>query len=378
MEKMIDIDKNQSIIYDTPYFHKRTQLSTKLSFDNFADNLLETIDLKLLVSNFINNKIELLLNGFILNFSNHDYIISIHHNLPIDNIYEGTNSLNILINSCWSETLILDNNLLDLSKYKINKYYQNKLPKPNDILELKKSEFDIKINQSATMVYKLKVINYDFHPFDNIQSDYLIPYITVIFCNDNIDNIIGLSGAPIFINHKLVGIFSKYNCVTKIGYILPIYIIIKNLIKNNNNNIYTITEDYDNIIKINSYNIKSNYVYNSSLKINIPLTTYILIEGDENKYVNIRYKNKFQDIVDNTVIYLPTNKLDISNESSLITMNISNIINYKLNSRLLSLILKLNKQLVLSLISKIIQNKTILWLKFNNDNKLIVFKNDSK
>ena len=62
------------------------------------------------------------LNGFIFKFNNKNYIISIHHNLPIKSVYYDNSLLNIKINSNWSEILILDlpSILNDLKIHKTN------------------------------------------------------------------------------------------------------------------------------------------------------------------------------------------------------------------------------------------------------------------
>jgi hypothetical protein len=312
---------------------------------------IETINIRILTEKFLDDSLEVLLNGFILNFSKNNYLVTVHHNLPISNIYdEYDKRLHILINSVWSETLVLDlPDDIELTNYAIYDSYQNKLPKINSILELKNSKIELT---------SLIVINYEFHPFDNIQNDYLIPYIVVRFCEEK-ENILGLSGSPIFINNKLIGVFSKYNHLKKVGYILPIYIIIKNLTKKDNN-IYKINEK--NIIKINSYKVKEDYIYHPTMQINIPLTSYFLLEGDINKEINIQYENIYK--INERVFFNLDNNLQISNENNIINVLGSN--NYKINSRLLALILKLNQNMVLEIFNKIIVSQKELWLKIDN------------
>jgi hypothetical protein len=66
------------------------------------------LNLTLISSKFLNKHIEIQLKGFIFNFLNINYIITLHHNLPIENVLYNTNLMDILINSNWSEILILD------------------------------------------------------------------------------------------------------------------------------------------------------------------------------------------------------------------------------------------------------------------------------
>ena len=333
-----------------------------------------TLEIKLLTQQFIDKKLKIILNGFIFNFSKKNYIITLHHNLPIDNVSSTIDnvsntidnvsstidsvsntidnvsstidsvSLDIQINSCWSEVLILNTDKLDLSSYKINKKYQNSLPKINETLNLIQN-----INR-----YNLTVINYEFLPFDNLQSDYLIPYIIVTFENDLINDYNGLSGVPIYINDKLIGIFSKYNIINKTGYILPIYIVIKNFYKNNNADIYTI-KNLDKLTKINNYKIKNSSIYSSLFKINIPLCSYILIEND-------KIFNNYRDCYINTT-------LQISNECNIIINNDL----YKLTSRILNLANKIDKNITLQLL-KIITNNYTDELWFHCNNNIIIIK----
>jgi hypothetical protein len=47
----------------------------------------------------------------------------------------------------------------------------------------------------------------------------------------NIVDLSGLSGSPVFIDDKLIGVFSKFDVKESIAYIIPIYVIIKNIIR---------------------------------------------------------------------------------------------------------------------------------------------------
>ena len=317
--------------------------------------LKQTINIKLITSKFNFKNIELNLNGFIFNFSNKYYIISTHHNLPISEVINNNTILDIIINSCWSEVLIMNTSNINISEYSIYKSYYNKILKNKELI-------NIKFNNDRLINYRLEILEYEFQPFDNIQTDYLMPYIVAKFItNIDIDNIIGLSGAPVFYNDKLIGMFSKYNINKKCAYILPIYIIIKNLMKKDNYNTYTIN-NYKNITKINKFNVKKNYIYYPILKINIPFETYLLLEGDINKEIQIFYK----DI--NKVEHFIINKLYIDTNQYINTKLIDNNICYKITSRLLELILKLDKKILLLIFSNIQKNN---FKYFNINNNII-------
>lgn len=243
---------------------------------------MSTIDLIIKTQSFNDNNFLLSLKGFYFKFESNIYILSIHHNLPIKNITFNDINLDIIINSQWSEVLILDGINYN-KKYKLYKIIQNKLPKINNIIHMLK--------------YSLIIVDYEFINFDNIDGPE-IPYIKCkLLENDNINyNILkGLSGTPVFFNNKIIGIFSNYILYKYEHYIriLPIYIYIKNLKKNNNNDIYT--SSY-NIKKINRYNVINDNnikkIYHNKLNIKVPLTTYFLLELDiSNILININNNN---------------------------------------------------------------------------------------
>jgi len=285
---------------------------------------------------FLDNSLEQNLNGFLLNYKKTIYLISLHHNLPIVSVYNSDDKqkLNISINSGWSEVLIMDTSNIDLSKYVINTNIQKKLPKVNDLLMIKTNDIN----------YRLSVIDIEYIPFNNINN-LTIPYIKA-HLDQTIENMAGLSGSPVYIDDKIVGIFSKFNQKESIAYILPIYIIIKNIEKKDNENIYGLEPDKV-ISKIKSYNIKNNQIYHPGFKSIIPVDSWMLIEGD----------------IDNEIINHPI-KLKISNEPLLILEEKK----YKITSRLLTLLKKMNvnKQILLFLLSQINKNDDELWFQFSN------------
>ena len=285
---------------------------------------------------FLDNSLEQNLNGFLLNYKKTIYLISLHHNLPVVSVYNSDDKqkLNISINSGWSEVLIMDTSNIDLSKYVINTNIQKKLPKVNDLLMIKTNDIN----------YRLSVIDIEYIPFNNINN-LTIPYIKA-HLDQTIENMAGLSGSPVYIDDKIVGIFSKFNQKESIAYILPIYIIIKNIEKKDNENIYGLEPDKV-ISKIKSYNIKNNQIYHPGFKSIIPVNSWMLIEGD----------------IDNEIINHPI-KLKISNEPLLILEEKK----YKITSRLLTLLKKMNvnKQILLFLLSQINKNDDELWFQFSN------------
>jgi hypothetical protein len=283
---------------------------------------------------FLNKCLEQNLNSFVLNYQKTNYIISVHHNLPIESVYNAFGQkLNIKVNSCWSEVLIIDTNDIVLTDMIINYKIQNKIPKEGQ---------KITINTCKGRFQSI-VIDHDIIPFDNFSGNLMIPYIRSKL-NESIDDLSGLSGSPVFIDDKLIGIFSKFDTIDSIAYIIPIYFVIKNIIKKDNTHIYGLTTEFK-INKINSYNIKDNLIYHPTLKIKIPIDTFLMIECDAKKtfYINSSY----------TMISKPI-KLNISNESYIVNKQLE----YKINSRLLNLLknFNVNEQSIICLLNHIMSS----------------------
>jgi len=316
----------------------------------------EILQLRIKTQPFLNKFLEQKLNGFVLNYKKIDYLISVHHNLPIDSVYNllTQESLNIKINSCWSEVMILETQNIDLSNLCINYKIQNKLPKVDQIMF-------IKTNNER---YLTQVIDHVFIPFNSISDALTIPYIRSKL-DQSFENVSGLSGSPVFLDDKLVGVFSKFDVKESIAYIIPIYIILKNLMKIDNFKIYGLPIDFK-INKINSYNINNGIVYHPTLKINIPIDTYLILEGDINSKISVRHDST------NIIIKTIPIKLDISNESFIV----NKLDEYKINVRLLILLKKfnVNKKIIMCLfehVSKKIGSDDLWFTILNNNLKLL-------
>jgi hypothetical protein len=280
------------------------------------------------------------INSFVLNYQKINYLISVHHNLPIDSVYNSHDQkLNIKVNSCWSEVLIMETNNVNLSNTIINYKVQNKLPKEGHVMTIK----------TTSELYHTTVVDHVFFPFDNITGNYKIIYIKSRL-NEKIENMSGISGSPVYIDDKLVGVFAKFDESESMAYIIPIYIVIKNLIKKDNINIYGLNLD-DKVNKINSYNIKDDLIYHPTLKINIPVNTFLMLEGDLDTIFSVRF-----DMTDIQITHMITKpiKLCISNESYIVNKNMK----YKINPRLLNLLKNLNwnEQVIMGLFNHIVKN----------------------
>jgi hypothetical protein len=245
------------------------------------------ININIISQSFMNKNINTQQYAFLLNYCSKVYCVSLHHFIPIQNVIDNdTNQkLNILVNSCWSEILLL--NYYNIKNKGIKKLH-NAIPKPN-------TELVLYNNDSK---YKFSVISYDFIPFDNLNDEYNIPYITAKPYN-NI-NYVGFSGLPVFIDNKLVGMFSKYIKNSNVVLIIPTYIILKNIEKIDNSHIYKLNYKPT---RINNYIIKDNYLYHPSLKCNIPINTYYLLECDlKSKLPNTIIDNNMNNLLFKNVI----------------------------------------------------------------------------
>ena len=312
--------------------------------------------IKLKTQTFLNKNLEQKLYSFILNYNKNNYLISLHHHLPIDKVFNDLDiELNIKVNSCWSEVLILQTDNLNIDRYQIINKIQNKIPNVDQVMYIKTND----------QRYETLMIDHVFIPFDNINNDLTIPYIRARL-NEKIENLSGLSGSPVYIKDSLIGVFSKFDIEESIAYIIPIYIIIKNITKKDNINIYELPLK-NKINKINSNSVKKNMIYHKTLKINIPINTYFILEGDLNAKFSVRYD--MTNIIINHIITKPI-KLLISNESYIVNKNLE----YKLNPRLLNLLknFNINKKIIISLFTHITTSLSpVIFIIKNNQIKLI-------
>jgi hypothetical protein len=312
--------------------------------------------IKIKTQSFLNKFLEQKLNSFILNYKKINYMISVHHHLPIETVTtDYDQELNIKINSCWSEVLVMDTENLDLAKYPIHSKIQNKLPKSGQTMFIKTHD----------QRYEIIMVDHVFIPFDNINNEWNIPYIRATI-DQKIDDLSGLSGIPVFVNDTIIGVFSKFDVRESIVYIIPIYVIIKNLMKKDNTNIYGLPVDLK-INKINSYNINDGLIYHPSLKINIPVNTFFMLEGDVKTKMSVRFD--LTNIMISQMITKPI-KLSISNENYIVNKDLE----YKLNPRLLNLIknFNVNKQIIISLFNHITKSsEPAMFMIVDNKIKLI-------
>ena len=314
------------------------------------------INIEILSEVFNETSINININGFIFCYLDINYIITSHNFIPINNVSDDNNNrLDIILNSITNEVLILKYLPIHDIEYKINKIYQLKIPLIKTVCYIL---YDRK--------YKILIKNTTFISYNNITSKYKLPYIVANII-DTYDNISNMLGSPVYINNKLIGMLSKCDNDDNI-FILPIYIIIKTILNINDNNLYQL-ENIKNIKKINSNRVVNNYIYNIKLKIDIPINTLILIEGNNNTELLIEYNNYKK-----LTKYSINDKFDIINNRHII-YNIKDSLNhYKLTTRLLNLIIISNINMA-TYILEALSNRNILELYFYINKNNIVFYN---
>jgi hypothetical protein len=324
--------------------------------------MVETLDIELTTQSFESKNTTINLKGTIINYETKKYIISLHHNIPIEMVTVNKKNTTIQINSMWNESLILEAEEHLYSSYHINNIFQKSLPKIEDKLLLR----------TPQKRYGMKVTGYNFLSFDNSPNSFMIPYITATFIKIPDEKLSGLSGTPIYMNtnkSQLIGLFSKFNSDANIVYILPIYIILKNIDKKNNSHVFG--SELQNIKKVGQYNINSMMeIYHPTLKIYVPLRSYFLLEGDDNVKFMITYKTDDMINIIETELTPCQNKCMLSNEFDIIKNNDY----YKINTRLLTLLKKsgMDVNIIKLIWSKILSNNKPLWIKINE--RILSFK----
>jgi len=317
--------------------------------------VFNTITLHMTTPNVFDNVLEVSIKGFILNHAGKSLIITIHHFLPVERVFQENINFDIIINSAWSDVLILDSEQIDYSQYQIHTLVQIKLPKNGDLLTMKVTD---------ELSYDLRVRNHTFLPFNDIMTadnKTVLPYITALF-DSAIENPQGLSGTPVFIGDKIAGIFSKYNPEKNLAYIIPIYVVMKNLRKKNNNKICGVPFD--------KYNVKNNEIYHPALKINIPLSTYFLMECDDDIEIYIQHKKEGK-LMNVNYPFDSVLEMFVTNERELLSRNNNE---YKINSRLVAMLLKCYSiDIVICLVKATIKHNSKLWVKLENSE--LIFSN---
>ena len=252
--------------------------------------------------------------GFIINKFSENYIITVHHGLPINRSTTELYNLKIIKDCMWNELLILKSNTINYNLYNVFKKCKYKIPKSCDMLYIKTNDTVITLT-NASVVH--------LHLFE-IPTNPKITYIKLDIYENDVDQ--SMSGSPVFdCNNYLIGVLAKKNDTDKSVYIIPVYILLKSLTNHNNNSIFDINCK-ENIYKINNTKINDNFIFHKSMGINIPISTYFMIEGDINR--SIKINNIYHDFINiNDKLYISnTNKIIVNNRKHEITTRLLKLI----------------------------------------------------
>ena len=250
------------------------------------------------------------------------YIISSHRYLPVKKVKLNKDKLNISINSKWNELLISKSN----GNNKLKRFLDYRI----QLLPIQTQVFISERNNHC------EIVNYNFINMGLMPNYPKILYI--ILKSQDTKNI--SIGSPVYYeNNVLIGMVSYIK--DDIIYCLPYYYILKTF--ENINDVLVPNEiiKETDILKINNYNVKDNKVYHPSIKMNIPISCYFLLET--NKKINITKHDSLESIPITFSSYnnsklIPNNKSLYNNNGqydiSIASLHILKIINPTLCKRL--------------------------------------------
>jgi hypothetical protein len=281
--------------------------------------------------------------SFVIRRNNKLYTITSHNFLPIKhNIINDKTTFSICIHSNWNELLILKSD--EISKEtKIFKKISTKLPNIGSILFIK--------NEKA-IVHEFCFYNFGFLP----------KYPEIVYIkikNDSPGKI--LSGTPLYDSReKIMGLvsFSDENYI----YCLPGYYIIKTFVKKNK---IQLPNNLDELVKINRYLVKNDMVYNPYLGLNIPVSSYFLLES--NRKIDLTLINN-----DDESVYISSDVNFREYKSNELILNSRKLVRnnnyYKITSGTIHLLKKIYPDLCSTLFQFLNGKKNINDIKFKLKN----------
>lgn len=245
----------------------------------------QTIEITYILQNLehLEDKIEIKMNGILINFNSKKFIVSVHNGYPIEKVIIDGKPFEDFIICAWCDLILIpitdDYNLFAF------KQFVKKQMEPED-----KYFYNNNISN-----IKLKYINNILSPIGDMGCNPMIMYNCLKL--DTISETELDIGTPIYNEkNKLAGIIAKIIKNDDIDnqiniYCIPVNYILKAIIKTDNTKIYSLAEDIDYIEKINNYKIICNKIYCNFHKMYIPVETYIAIHGDISTYFSIVLKN---------------------------------------------------------------------------------------
>jgi len=231
--------------------------------------------------------------GFIVKFESKKFIVSVHHFLPLISTYLNINSEKIKLNKIkdiyWNEINIFE---FSDSKFflntKIIKDLKTRFIKPGQTIKI---EIKNKFEKFPSVDYQVIALN----PLSKLRGIYMRFYIGEYKDDENLKIFKGLSGSPVFSNEDfLIGLFCKIQIIDNriFGLVLPTIYIIKSIIKNDSQSLYSINLDSYENLKIGNYDILKEeevyHIYYPSISHKIPIDIFHTLEGDDDKFLQIK------------------------------------------------------------------------------------------
>jgi len=278
--------------------------------------------------------------GFLFKFEGGNYIISVHHFLPLKKSYLKISDkeyypLTKNKDIYWNEINIF--NCTDSKILKSNKIIKNYKTRFEEVGK----EIKIEINGTEEKFPFHDYRNICQNPFSNIKNIYMSFYIGVYSNDEILKKLKGLSGAPVFSSdNQLIGIFTKYLIENNhiLGLVIPTIYLIKSLMKNDNTKIYKLnnknldinTEKHE-LTKIGKYELTKDFtIYYPLINNRISLDQYCNFEGDTDKFIVLTNSETKEDT---SVNFIPINNFDLSLNLERRDKNI-----YKFNTGLITLL----------------------------------------
>ncbi len=319
---------------------------------------MESIDITCKLQDINSNTNEISLSAFNFSFDNQTFLISTNHGLPIESCNIDNNIENKVtkyIDSVWNELIIFKTESPIEDTIVFTKHI-NKIPKNHEILFVKKNGKNIRLTNAVPF----------FMPLNGIPTNPNIIYIKADVLDNSIEK--SYSGSPVFNeSKKLIGILSKRNIKENTVYIIPVYILIKTLMKNDNTSLYSLDHDIP-IKKIGIINVKNDFLIHKILGVQMNVHTYCLLEGDKDLYETVDGK-EIPYVNINEYLPIDNNKDIIQNKSC-----------YKLTVRLFLLLKLLYSDLgkdMYNILQKHYENTITLYVNKNRlrQKKYIELKN---
>lgn len=217
------------------------------------------IPIRIVIDNITDDIINIDLYGFTIKYNDMYYIITIHMGLPIKSIHiEGISKIDNYILSKRNDLLIIPI-LFPLKDQFVFCHFDEK-------------QIDSYFSGAFNFSYILKLNSNVFLPINMIPN-----YPTIMYhVFNNTENI--KVGMPVYNgDKKLRGIVSK---IDDNIYVLPAHYIINTIIKPNN--LMTINDNIEYVVKLDNKIIKNNKIYCKYHKTYIPIDCYISYHMDFN------------------------------------------------------------------------------------------------